>query len=316
MSISTLSVSASPSLGDQCRCCPVTLMKNDNDYSLIEAHLESDRYSSNQLTITVVIPFYRELSLLDRTLASLALQDYPTYLWNVIIVEDGSLEDTQALVSKYCRTVNLRRVRQHRRGYRLSTARNLGIQESNSEVIILLDFDCVCLPSHVRQHVRWFEHSERVATFGLRRFVDLSELRPNDINYWITCLPNRPPVRSVSNNFKLEDKRSAELRYIKQHPFPCNCFHGCNVAFRRRDAICVGGFDADFDGYPGYEDIEFAFRLTQLGCFLVYEPDATVYHQENNAVTFSERREGRNVNLHKMFAKVPGIREFRESIGQ
>ncbi|MCZ7571391.1 MAG: glycosyltransferase [Ardenticatenaceae bacterium] len=287
-----------------------------NDYSCLETILGTEAPVQADLFVTVVVPFYRGLALLDRTLASLTIQDYPQHLWELIVVEDGSLEDTAALIRKYQSRLNIRRLRQQRLGYRLCTARNLGIQESNSDVIVLVDFDCVCLPSHLSRHLRWFKPDFPVATFGLREFVDLDDLNPDRIHEWLRTLPDRPRVHSISNRLQRVDKRRLELQYLKHHPFPCNCFHGRNVAFRRIDALSVGLFDTDFDGHLGYEDIEFAYRLTQLGRYLVYEPGATVYHQENNMVTLADRMDGRLVNLRKMFSKVPGIREFRQSIGQ
>jgi glycosyltransferase involved in cell wall biosynthesis len=294
----------------------LTAVDSLNDYSCLETILGTEASVQADLFVTVVIPFYRGLTFLDGTLASLTLQDYPQSLWELIVVEDGSLEDTAGLVNKYQSRLNIRRLRQQRLGYRLCTARNLGIQESNADVIVLVDFDCVCLPSHLSHHLRWFEPDFPVATFGLREFVALDDLRPDQIHEWLHSLPNRPRVNSISNRMQQIDKRLPELQYLKHHPFPCNCFHGCNVAFRRSDALVTGLFDTDFDGHVGYEDIEFAYRLTRLGRYIVYEPEAIVYHQENNVVTLANRMDGRLVNLHKMYSKIPGICEFRQSIGQ
>jgi glycosyltransferase involved in cell wall biosynthesis len=291
-------------------------IRSNNDYTYLETMLEINSSVTPSLTVTVIIPFYSGLRVLDRTLASMVLQNYPHQLWDVIVVEDGSVEDTALLIRKYQSSLKIRRIRQERLGYRLSTARNFGIKESNSDVLMLVDFDCVCLSEHISRHLRWFQPGFPVATFGLREFVDLDDLHPSRIQKWLHTLPARPRIKSVSNRLQEVDKRIPELQYLKHHPFPCNCFHGCNVAFRRKDAIAVGLFDTDFDGYPGYEDIEFAYRLAQLNRYIVYEPYAPVFHQENNVVTLAERDDGRILNLQKMFSKIPGLREFRKSIGQ
>jgi len=287
----------------------------DNDYSHIEADVHN-RAAMPSVSATVVIPFYEGLEFLDRTLASLALQTYPRDLWEIVVVEDGSPQSAEPIVRKYRGDLNILCVRQDRRGFRLSAARNLGIRLASGDIIVLLDFDVVCLPDHLAYCLRWFKMNSPVATFGLREFVDLRGFMPSQIAGWIGRLPSLRRVPSTSNRFRTIDKRMPEVDCIKFTPFPCNCFHGCNVAFRREDALSVGLFDTAFDGYPGYEDIEFAFRLQRLGRYIVYEPRATVYHQENQVVSFEQRQQGRIVNLKKLYRKVPGIREYRSWIVQ
>jgi chondroitin synthase len=287
----------------------------DNDYSHIEAEVHNHR-AVPSVSATVVIPFYEGLGILDRTLASLTLQTYPRDLWEIVVVEDGSPQSTEPIVGKYARDLNILRVGQERQGFRLSAARNLGIRLASGDVIVLLDFDVVCLPDHLAYCLRWFKMNSPVATFGLREFVDLTGFMPSQIASWIVRLPSLRRVPSTSNRFRTIDKRVPEVDCIKFDPFPCNSFHGCNIAFWREDALRVGLFDTAFDGYPGYEDIEFAYRLQQLGRYIVYEPRATVYHQENQVVSLEQRQQGRIVNLKKLYRKVPGIGEYRSSIAQ
>lgn len=287
----------------------------DNNYSHIEAKVHNHP-AVPSVSATVVIPFYEGLGILDRTLASLTQQTYPRDLWDIVVVEDGSPQSAEPIVGKYSKDLNILCVRQERKGFRLSAARNLGIRLASGDVVVLLDFDAVCLPDHLAYYLRWFKMNNPVATFGLREFVDLTGFMPSQIENWISRLPSLRRVPSRSNRFQTIDKRVREVDCIKFHPFPCNCFHGCNVAFWREDALRVGLFDTTFDGYPGYEDIEFAYRLQQLGRYIVYEPGTTVYHQENQVVSFDQRQQGRIVNLQKLYGKVPGIREYRSSIAQ
>lgn len=285
-----------------------------NNYSNMESAIRQAR-GRPRISATIVIPFYGDLNVIDKTLVSLTLQTYPRELWDVIIAEDGNLHSTQVLLDKYFCKFKISRVFQDRNGYRVASARNLGITAATGDVIILLDADCVCLPEHIFHHLKWFSIDMPVATFGLREFVDLQEHLPDQITEWLPLLPKKKRVHSASNRDMAIDRRVAEIQGIKLHPFPCNCFHGCNVAFWRSDAIRVGLFDTDFDGNHGYEDIEFAYRLHQQGCFISYVPEATVYHHENSSVLLSERAHGRSVNLEKLYAKVPGLREYRLSIG-
>ena len=107
-----------------------------------------------------------------------------------------------------------------------------------------------------------------------------------------------------------------EIKIIKRHPFPCNCFHGCNISYLKQDALDVGLYDEEFNFNFGYEDIEFGYRLWKKGLYLVFEPKALALHQENNAVTYLEKVRGREINRIKLYNKVPGIAKFRESLNK
>jgi len=111
---------------------------------------------------------------------------------------------------------------------------------------------------------------------------------------------------------KSVDRRLQEVRLLPHHPFPCNLCHGCNLAFPRQLAIDVGLFDEAFNGHSNYEDIEFAHRMQTAGAEIVYVPEATVYHQENDIVDYHTRRRGMTVNLSKLYDRVPGLQDFRE----
>ena len=264
--------------------------------------------------ISIIIPFFSGLDILERTIASLTLQTYPKELWEAIVVEDGSQQATSQIVKRYSSQIRIRRLRQKRDGFRLSAVRNLGISNSSSTVILILDFDCVCLPNHIWINVREFLKGHKIATFGLRKFVDLTNMDSLDISDWIEELETMPQIRSISNQGFHIDKRYQFVKNLDDCAFPSNWFYGCNIGFLREDAMKIGLFDTEFDGNPGYEDIEFGYRLSQSGCEIVYLPEATVYHQENQVVGVKQRNRGTEANLPKLYSKVPGIRAYRQTL--
>ncbi|CAG0941769.1 Chondroitin synthase [Candidatus Brocadiaceae bacterium] len=195
----------------------------------------------------------------------------------------------------------------------ITTMRNHAIQAARHEVIVSIDCDIICPPRTIEEHLRWFHISEHVASIGARRFVDTSALLTQDILENINSALYLPTIRSISNTntTSLTDKRLHEFAFIKQHPFPCNCFHGANVAYSRGDALAVGLWDETFNGNPNYEDIEFGQRLWQSGIFLVYTSGATVLHQENRVVSLQQKQFGGAINRQLLFSKIPGLQEFR-----
>jgi len=73
------------------------------------------------------------------------------------------------------------------------------------------------------------------------------------------------------------------------HTMPFHCCHACNLGIRRADLKSVGGFDEDFDGYWGYEDIEFGYRMWACGAKLRYLSTSFVYHQEPMVLSITRR---------------------------
>ena len=219
---------------------------HSNDYSHLEKGLKS--LSPNyKKTVSVVIPFYKGSDILRKTLVSLSVQTYTKDLYEVIVVEDGSPKETKSLIDDIKTQISVRRIRQSRQGYRLASARNLAIRNAAGEIIVLIDFDIVCPPTFIESHLKWFHISNKIATFGIRKFVDLNHVSPDEISLlWIKGLKIFQEIPSSSNKYRIYDKRIPEIKYIKKHPHPYNCFHGCNVAFQRQQAINVGLFDKNF----------------------------------------------------------------------
>lgn len=286
-----------------------------NDYSHLENALHTVvRFSR---TVSVVVPFYRNVSLLENTLTGLLAQTYPRELMEIVVSEDGDAGEAIDLVSRIRQYLTIRLIQHSRDGYRLCTARNNGIRSAQGEIIVLLDFDMIPLPSLIESHARWFHVSDEIATIGPRKFINAAGIIPADVLSHNSKLRNLPDVPSASNRFERYDNRLGQFVEIKSHPFPFNCFHGCNVAFLRSHALEIGLFDENFNGYCGYDDMEFGFRLWQRGNFLIYEPGALGLHQENDVVSFEKREESRERNLELLYRRTPPeYKMFRGTLGR
>lgn len=288
-----------------------------NDYSHIEARL-SEFIPPYHKSVSVVIPHYNNAKILEKTLTSLTLQTYPSSLIEVVISDDGTDEDISYLIPMFQPHFPIRILFHERLGHRAATMRNHGILAARHDVVLSLDCDIICPPKTVEEHLKWFHVSNEVATMAARRFVDTSKVTTRDIVDNVETVLRLPDVRSISstNTNGLSDKRLREFQFIKHHPFPCNCFHGCNIAYKREDAIGVGLWDEAFNGNPNYEDIEFGHRLWKSGIFLIYVPEVKVLHQENCVVPLQQRVHGGAINRRLLFDKIPGLREFRAGLAK
>ena len=96
--------------------------------------------------ISIIIPVYNQAQKLILTLKSLALQTYSDY--EVIIVNDGSTDNVEAIFSAYSKTISSSQryvfLNQVNRG--APAARNRGWQEAQGEFFIFCDADAYLKP--------------------------------------------------------------------------------------------------------------------------------------------------------------------------
>jgi GT2 family glycosyltransferase len=278
------------------------------------------------MNLSVVIPTYDLAEELERTLAGLAAQRHVPDDLEIIVVDLNSRADSLEAVHRRYRDllalylVQLPRLR-HR--YSLSRGRNTGIRFARNEWVACLDADCIPGPSYfdnLRKHLEGRPGS-RVILSAERVFVDARRLEASAIMSDAQALGQAPLTRSASNYHLLEDRRISRLRQLGSAvaiPQPWDVIHSCNVVFRREDAVAVDGYDESYDGYWGYEDIDFAHRMiAERGCEPVYAEGCQVFHQERTGR--DEWRDVRgqkigNPNWDRICARIDGYREFKSSL--
>lgn len=89
--------------------------------------------------VSVIIPCYNSAKYLGEAIQSALNQTYDNL--EVLVVDDGSADDTSLVVERYKADKRLKYIRQENGG--LSSARNLGIQNSSGNYLALLDADDV-----------------------------------------------------------------------------------------------------------------------------------------------------------------------------
>src|SRR5688500_10558850 len=95
--------------------------------------------------VSVVIPVYNRVTLIQETLQSIIDQIYP--YWEAIIVDDGSTDGSYDLVLKIAESD--RRIKAFRRDREPKGApvcRNIGVTKSAGQFLIFLDSDDLLAP--------------------------------------------------------------------------------------------------------------------------------------------------------------------------
>jgi glycosyltransferase involved in cell wall biosynthesis len=109
--------------------------------------------------------------MLQDALRSVLHQTYRDF--EVIVVDDGSTDDTRRQIAEFQNDTRLRYLYQENRG--LAAARNTGIRASHGEYVALLDDDDLWLPSKLEKQVHLLEVNDQIAVaYCDFRFVDVS----------------------------------------------------------------------------------------------------------------------------------------------
>ena len=146
----------------------------------------------NQPTVSVVIPCYNRAGLIPRAVASVQAQDYQEI--EIILVDDGSSDDTLSVAEQLHRQDNRVRYILHDRNKGEAAARNTGIRAASGEYIAFLDSDDEWLPGKLESQVRALSGAPaNVAAVSARHLLVDDDGKETIVRDWtevtpITCL--------------------------------------------------------------------------------------------------------------------------------
>jgi glycosyltransferase involved in cell wall biosynthesis len=131
--------------------------------------------------VSVIIPVYNGAATIDRALKSVFDQTFKDF--EIVICDDGSTDDTPAVLAKY--GDGIRVVRQQNRG--LPAARNAAVAASGGELIALIDHDDEWLPRKLEIEVAAMTvdpgaallYSDKIVVNEAGEEFRLSEVRPD-----------------------------------------------------------------------------------------------------------------------------------------
>ena len=106
----------------------------------------------NPKFVSIVVCTFNRAENIVQSIKSLLNQDYPKDLYEIIVVDDGSSDNTRELVSKY----PIKFIR-HQKNLGISASRNSGLKASKGDIYVCFDDDCVADKDWLRNIVRVFE---------------------------------------------------------------------------------------------------------------------------------------------------------------
>ena len=229
--------------------------------------------------ISVVIPTYNRAALLEQCLFALSRQSHPS-LFEVIVVDDGSTDETPRLLESVSPPFELRIETQTNRGQ--AAARNVGAAAANSPYCLFVDDDVTFDRDFVALHLEAQRDNRGIAALGPLRLRHAANANPLARHVALTW------ERHAAEAAKLE--RQATFR---------DCWSG-NLSVPRDALLDVGGFAEDL---PRKHDVELGFRLARAGLHFRYVPRAVAvadFPSETHEVAGDLEREGAaDIELYK-----------------
>lgn len=198
-------------------------------YLSIKNYEKKLKYNINEL-ISIIMPAYNDEITISESIESIINQSYEN--WELIIVDDGSTDNTKHIIEKYLeKDKRIRYIYQNNTG--VSGARNKGIKNSLGNFIKLCDSDDILMPYGLDLLIRSIPfNNEKVAIF----YDDI-------VNYFKSS--NTYEINEMSNPL---EGNELYVQQIKGNIFPVG-----SVLIRKSVFNDIGYFDETLNGTDDYD---------------------------------------------------------------
>lgn len=196
--------------------------------------------------MSVAVSTYQRSRLLPRLIEALERQSLPRDAFEVVIVDNGSTDDTYEVLEKIVARSGLNlRIMRLERNQGPARGRNAAWRQTRASIVAFTDDDCAPTPD-------WLEAG--LAT--MRDGIDIA------VGQTLPAPDQKHLLGAFSRTMWTTDERY---------------YATCNVFYRREDLEAVGGFDEGFES-PAGEDTDLAYRVRRLGRRSAFSTAALVHH--------------------------------------
>ena len=258
------------------------------------ARLSSTGKSAPQIAekdpqLSVIIPTYNRKETLQLALAALSFQTLPASCYEVLVIDDGSSDGTEA----FCRakTFPFGEIRYfHQANGGAGAARRAGVEAARGKILLFMNDDTIAAPTMLAEHLAVHRRNPRERWAILGSFIPTEECNRHALSLWL--------------------QRSTFL-------FPQNALHPgqlcdaayfitCNLSIPRQAVLDAGSFDPVF---RVGEDTELGIRLAANGYRVKYHPVAQAWHEHPQVTTEDLLRRARTYGpVHvALFEKHPQL---------
>jgi glycosyltransferase involved in cell wall biosynthesis len=268
----------------------------------------------NNIEISVIIPTYNKFPLNLFTLYSIENQKFDLSKVEVIMVDDGSTDQTKTLID-HPFSFQFKLI-SNKQNLGRAVTRNIGVKAARGNVLIFLDAEIIVGPNFLAIHYQHHRQQPNLVLTGVMLIkrvysVLFPEFSPKQLSSCKEILLNQPEFQKKLNDFKkhhqvtslinLNDiakesylKLSLTASYeqyylrtiisnygynLKGYRIPWQLFGTGHVSVSRNAINQVGLFE-EYPGY-GWDDCEMGYRLYKNGATFLSDQNLISFHQEH-----------------------------------
>jgi glycosyltransferase involved in cell wall biosynthesis len=216
------------------------------------------------LPISVIVPTHNRALLLRDALVSLARQEYPADCYEVIVVDNGSVDKTKEFVAEVSENfpeVSVQYLFEPRKG--LIYARHTGARSARFATLAFTDDDALLCPEWLSGIAAAFDHDDRVAAVA----------GPVQI-LW----DSEPPAWVLAYEPLLGKLSYGSAAFVRQGVY----INGGNFSINKSVLEDLGGFNPDQvgDWLIGDGETGLCHKLFASGAWIGYAPNALMEHRQ------------------------------------
>ena len=206
--------------------------------------------TAERVPVSVVVPTIGRVELVERCLGSLSeCRPRPAEILVIDQSGDGMVSEVAAkFAAAGARTILCD-------GQGTSRARNLGLREASSDIVLFIDDDCTAATSWVG------------AAWAL--MSDASRPAPGMVTGRVLPFGDPERIPSIKEDLRPRDYTGGT---------DIGALFSSNMAVERSALLAVGGFDERFGAVA--EDVDLCYRWLRAGRSLRYEPSIVVWHHD------------------------------------
>jgi GT2 family glycosyltransferase len=217
--------------------------------------------------VSVIIPAYNRKDELKELLAALDRQTLAAGQFEIIVIDDGSTDDTLFYLTSLVKSGKENLVFQQQENQGPGAARNRGMELARGNIFAFTDTDCRPLPDWLEALLKPFADTRVGAVGGVEEYDEHGTVMQQAIHISMTSFLTTGGIRGTAGK-----------KLTRYYP------RTFNMAISREAFKRAGGFKQLGHGPIYGEDIDLSIRIEKAGLALVFNEGAKVYHRRRDSL--------------------------------
>jgi glycosyltransferase involved in cell wall biosynthesis len=210
------------------------------------------------MNTSVIIPTYKGEHKIANILNALSNQTISDF--EVIVVIDGVFDNTKSKIIPFLNNLKIKIIETQNNGR--GKARNIGVENSNSDLLIFFDDDMIPEPEAIQLHMEHHQKYENSFVFGMARMHIEGDLKNDFYKYRY----------AIESEWQKEiEKGFCEINYSNYS------FSSCNMSVKKDTFTSLKGFDSSMNDS---EDYDLSMRALKNNIKVFCNPKIWAWHAD------------------------------------